>query len=317
METNIIKRQNLYQGLKDFDVLVDESTFLSKYFNVVELPEIIPQGKSSFLIGGSEFLKSNVELRLEILDAQGNSIYTEPVLNYTEGIFSRVSIEVYSDTAPGDATLYILSQLDPLTSDVDVPLEWEDAYNVRWTRPVFIDSVAPNSEPIFFHKQPTLSVNEIVKPYIVQTVATGSTVLTGSLSSESKPHDAYIGKAFKEEELIRDKIKDILLMKINSKESRKRGVGNYKRRGRAVRRSSPEIDKFIFSLKQKFGSDTKALSDFVGGELKIDTPLIDETVFELKPHHQVQPYSSEIIKVVNEDAVVPLDLVTVLDTLTK
>ena len=69
METNIIKRQNLYQGLKDFDVLVDESTFLSKYFNVVELPEVIPQGKSSFLMGGSEFLKSNVELRLEIIDA--------------------------------------------------------------------------------------------------------------------------------------------------------------------------------------------------------------------------------------------------------
>ena len=76
METNIIKRQNLNQGLKNFDVLVDESTFLSKYFNVVELPEVIPQGKSSFLIGGSEFLKSNIELKLEIVDSQGNSIYT-------------------------------------------------------------------------------------------------------------------------------------------------------------------------------------------------------------------------------------------------
>ena len=44
METNIIRRENLYQGLKDFAVVVDETTFQSSYFNVVEVPEIIPQG---------------------------------------------------------------------------------------------------------------------------------------------------------------------------------------------------------------------------------------------------------------------------------
>ena len=92
METNIIRRENLYQGLKDFAVIVDETTFQSTYFNVVEVPEIIPQGRSSFLIGGSDFLKSGVELKIEILDADGNPVYTEPVLNYTEGIYSRVSI---------------------------------------------------------------------------------------------------------------------------------------------------------------------------------------------------------------------------------
>ena len=316
METNIVKRQNLYQGLKDFDVLVDESTFLSKYFNVVELPEILPQGKSSFLLGGYEFLKSNVELRLEIIDAQGNPIYTEPVLNYTEGIFSRVSVEIYSDTAPGDATLYILSQLDPVNSDVEIPVEWEDAYNVRWTRPIFIDSLAPNSEPIFFYKQPTLSINEIVKPYIVETFPTASTVVTGSLSSQSKPQDAYIGKHFKEEELIRDVIKDTLLMKLNSLESRVRGVGNYKRRGRAVRRSSPEIDKFVFALKQKLPSDTKALSNFVGGEIKIENPQIDSAQFVIEDYHEILAYSSSIIKVINEESFVPLNLVTVRDTRT-
>ena len=130
METNIIKRENLYQGLKDYAVVVDETTFLSTYFNVVELPEVIPQGKSSFLIGGSDFLNSGVELKIEILDAQGKSVYTEPVLNYTEGIFSRVSIEVYADTAPGDAQLYLLGQLDPNEVDVDIPPEFLDSYNV-------------------------------------------------------------------------------------------------------------------------------------------------------------------------------------------
>ncbi len=317
METNIIKRENIYQGIRDYDVLVDESTFLSKYFNVVELPETIPQGKSSFLIGGSEFLKSNVELRIEILDAQGVPVYTEPVLNYTEGIFSRISVEVYSDTAPGDATLYLLAQLDPSKSDVPIPPEWNDAYNVRWTRPILIDSLSPNTEPIFFYNQPTITIGEVVKPYIVETVVTGSTVLTGSLGANSKPIDSLLGKKVKEEELKRDVIQDTLRMKSLSKRSRKRGVGNYKRRGRAVRRSSPEVDKFVFKTKQSLSSDTKVLSDFVGGEIKIDSPQIDESKFTLKPTHEILPYSSSIVKVNNDSSFVPLELVVVKDTLTE
>ena len=283
METNIIKRENLYQGLKDYAVVVDETTFLSTYFNVVELPEVIPQGKS-FLICGSDFLKSGVELKIEILDAQGKSVYTEPVLNYTEGIFSRVSIEVYADTAPGDAQLYLLGQLDPNEVDIDIPPEFLDSYNVRWTRPIFIDSASPNTEPIFFYKQPTISITESVKAYITQEPAATISV-TGSLGAKSEPEPSFAGIPFKEEELKRDSITDRLKMLGNSKESRKRGRGNYKRRGRAVRRSSPEVDKFVFDLKQRHATDAKAKSDFVGGEITIASPQIDEAKFEVKPYH--------------------------------
>ena len=51
----ILKRENKYQGLKDIDVLVDESGLTSKYFNVYDFPETLPQGRSSFLIAGSPF----------------------------------------------------------------------------------------------------------------------------------------------------------------------------------------------------------------------------------------------------------------------
>ena len=58
----ILKRINKYQGLKDIDVLVEESGLTSKYFNILEVPENIPKGTSSFLLAGSQFLKPNVEL---------------------------------------------------------------------------------------------------------------------------------------------------------------------------------------------------------------------------------------------------------------
>ncbi len=290
METNIIRRENLYQGLKDFAVIVDETTFQSTYFNVVELPEVIPQGRSSFLIGGSDFLKSGVELKIEILDADGNPVYTEPVLNYTEGVYSRVSIEVYADTVPGDAKLYLLGVLDPNKVDVDIPTDFIDAYNVRWTRPIFIDSTIPNTQPIFFYKQPTVIVNESVKAYITQEPPT-TVAVTGSLGSNSQPDPSVANRTYTEDELKRDSITDRLRMLANSKESRKRGRGNYKRRGRAVRRSSPEVDKFVFDLKQRHVTDAKAKSDFVGGTITIASPQVDTSKFKLKPYHQLNAYS--------------------------
>ena len=96
----IIKRFNKPQGLKDIDVLIEDDAPISIYFNIAEIPDIISQGKSSFLIGGSNTLKPDVELKLEIVnDDSGAIIYTEPVSNYLEGSSRRVSIEVYDDNA--------------------------------------------------------------------------------------------------------------------------------------------------------------------------------------------------------------------------
>ena len=90
----------------------------SPLFTISEIPDPAPQGKSSFLIAGTELLKNKVEVKVEIIDSEGGVIYTEPVANYLEGNARRVSIEVYDDTPPGPATLFILAQVDPE--------EWED-----------------------------------------------------------------------------------------------------------------------------------------------------------------------------------------------
>ena len=80
----ILRRYNKYQGLKELDVLIDDDAPISQYFNVVEVPTVITQGRSSFLIGGSPLLKDGVELKFEIInDASGKGVvYTEAVSNY-------------------------------------------------------------------------------------------------------------------------------------------------------------------------------------------------------------------------------------------
>ena len=137
---SVIRRFNRPQGLKDIDVLIEDDAPISSYFNVVEVPEVITQGRSSFLIGGSNLLKPEVEIKLEITnDDSGAVIYTEPVPKYLEGTSRRVSVEVYDDSDLfGDATLSIVGELDPTRTNV--PVEFLDTYNVRYTRKIYISS---------------------------------------------------------------------------------------------------------------------------------------------------------------------------------
>ena len=166
----ILKRVNKYQGLKDIDVFREESGLTSQFFQVFEIPDTIPQGKSSFLIAGSPFLKNNVEVKIEILDAGGNVVYTEPVPNLVEGNARRVSIEVYDDVIPGDGVMYIVGELRPNFQEIaaqvenqdnifgenpsdlideiglegnDVPPDFQGVYNVRYSRPIYINAGLP------------------------------------------------------------------------------------------------------------------------------------------------------------------------------
>ena len=82
---NILRKAvNSYQGLKDFNVLVEDTTQNSQYFNIFDIPEELPLGCSSFLIEGSDLLKKEVELKIELLDSENNVVFTTPVDNYLE-----------------------------------------------------------------------------------------------------------------------------------------------------------------------------------------------------------------------------------------
>ena len=135
----IVKKFNELLDLEEIDVLIDE-TGESRHITISDLPESVPQGRSSFLIEASPFMKPGVEIQMDFIDSEGNSIYTEPVSDYLEGTARRVFMEVYNDTASGIATLIIVGELEAVPedntifSDADpVPEEYEGHYNVRLT----------------------------------------------------------------------------------------------------------------------------------------------------------------------------------------
>ena len=54
-------------------------TSINEYFAVQDIPDTFVQGRSSFKIFGSDFLKDGVPLKIEILDRTGKTVYTQPV----------------------------------------------------------------------------------------------------------------------------------------------------------------------------------------------------------------------------------------------
>ena len=69
------------QGLTDYETYIVDSLPTSKYFKVFSLEDTIPGGRSTFQILGSEFLENNVELKIELLDINGNVVYTNGMIN--------------------------------------------------------------------------------------------------------------------------------------------------------------------------------------------------------------------------------------------
>jgi len=118
-----------------------------EYFSIVEFPEFFGDGKSLIrLKGNRDRLQENTPIQVEVLDQAGNPMYYEfsTIKNSDDTII--ISVWTYSgrgdryDTAPGIGEVIIVGTAR------DVPDEFRDVPNVRWTRkvPIDIQQLAPS-----------------------------------------------------------------------------------------------------------------------------------------------------------------------------
>ena len=182
----MIIKENEYQGLQDFDVLIEDNNRDSDYFNVTEFPETIPGGKSFFKIAGVEgLLRPESEIKVEILDLNGEVIYTEYPDFIDESDRRLISIFVYDFIPPGPAVVTILGEAQRFTDGTLVPADWVGTFNVRWRRRLNVEPFKKNNFPILFETEPAIAVTEIVKPYLERIVPSGSSVTTVGTSNDS------------------------------------------------------------------------------------------------------------------------------------
>ena len=76
---SIQRRTIQKQGLTDYETFIIENSPNDTYFNVFSVEETIPGGRSTFQLLGSEFLEPDVEIKIELLDVNGNTVYIEPI----------------------------------------------------------------------------------------------------------------------------------------------------------------------------------------------------------------------------------------------
>ena len=318
----ITKRFNELQGLADIDVYFEEEGLNSNFFNITEFPDPLQVGKNSFLIAGSEKLLNFTELQIDIVDSAGNSIYHEPVREYLEGNMRRISIEVYDTNAPGSGFLHIVGEAH--TERVDVPNEWHGVYNVRYSRPISINTTQVNTQPIFFYKQPKIRAREITKAFIDELPASASYFITGSVTvTATTPGTPINPKEFDDD--LDDKNPAVtftgedrpgkFLDTFKNKRENKRISINQPTvlaLGRVSRRASPETPTHTITIQGLESSpenvQDKLTSAFVGGKLKIESPQVDESTYFIGSNSRItvdSTYVTRIQEVLNSTTIIP------------
>ena len=177
----------LTQNLTSFGTYIVDTAPNSQYFKITEFKDTFTGGKNGFLIEGSEHLKETTEVKVQILDVNGDSVYYEPgngVPEYYEGTSKLVAVYVYEDTPIGTAKVTVLGELKTYVDDGgvvrDIPDEWKGVYNVKWEKTFQINRLLSNEDKVRFYRRPVVNIDEIVKP-IFNNVTTIITQ-TGSLS---------------------------------------------------------------------------------------------------------------------------------------
>jgi hypothetical protein len=169
---------NLDVHLTNYQTFLNDTNPNSDYFRISEFKDTFTGGINGFLIEGSEYLKETTELKIEILDVQGNPIYFEPgmgIPQYYEGTSKVIAVYVYEDTPIGLGKITILGELKKYRDagvTKDIPTEWANVYNVKWEKSFKINRLLRNEEKVRFYKRPKIAITEVVKPLYSTTTNT-------------------------------------------------------------------------------------------------------------------------------------------------
>ena len=186
----ILKKTLFNRDLDKVNTLISDRDPLSKYFQITELEDTFTGGKNSFLIQGSPFLVNGTEIKIEIKDSQGETIYYEPADGDPEpyeGVSKAVAVHIYPDTPFGPCTITILGEVSDYVDTngriVSVPENWKSSYNVKWQKTINVNPNLRNTTKIRFYKRPKFEISEEVLP--IYSRISNFVTISGSMSGRA------------------------------------------------------------------------------------------------------------------------------------
>ena len=192
----IIKKFAPFQNLTNYQTFLIDTNPNSSYFRITEFKDTFTGGKNGFLIEGSQYLRETTEVKIEILDVEGNPIYFEPgegVPEYYEGLSKLVSVHVYDDTPIGLGKITILGELKEYVDGNGVtrpiPDDWKGVYNVKWEKEFKINKNLVNEDIVRFYKRPLIQIEELVKPIFSKSIPTATDTVEVTGIPQNPPND--------------------------------------------------------------------------------------------------------------------------------
>ena len=161
------------QGLNTIQVDIEDTAHLSKYFQVIDFTPAFTAGKNCISFNGSSLLQDGSEIKIEVLDSQGNSLYlTAPPsdANYVDIANFTVAIYVYEETVNGPGKVYLVGT----TTKGEI---------VRWSANISINNTYQNCSRVRFYNAPYIEATPVLYPVI--EVVTGSILTSTVLTSGS------------------------------------------------------------------------------------------------------------------------------------
>jgi hypothetical protein len=164
------RKEAVYKGLQFVPVWFEDTSLTSPdYFQITEFPTRLTAGKNLFKLRGHPTnLRPGSYLNIEVLDYNGDPIYSE-IVNFIDEDKSRViAIYIYTETSPGDCTITVTGEA------VNVPADWQGKSNVKWKRTVPVNPNVSNISEIIFETVPELVIAENVGVHL-DRIYSGST----------------------------------------------------------------------------------------------------------------------------------------------
>ena len=174
-----------YKGYDTLNTYYSDSSLLSTdIFDISFFPNNLTVGKNLIKFRGNlNSLKIGAPIDVEILDSNGDPIYSE-FIDYIDQDGSRVlSIYIYEDTAPGDATIIFVTEITKI-NDQQIPNNFQNQLNAKWTRTIPVNPLDLNTSTVIFDNLPKVTISENVGVQLNRTYTNGQFPIynTGQIS---------------------------------------------------------------------------------------------------------------------------------------
>ena len=156
------RKELFYRGLAQLPIYIEDTLQNSPYyFNIVEIPKVFGPGKNSIRFNLNENnLDIYNDVDVEIIDSYGNTVYheTPEYFQSDEENIRVLTVYLYSNISNGPLQITFIGHAKTGINGEEIPDEFKNKYNVRYTTTVDFNRFQKNTSRILFATSPSISI---------------------------------------------------------------------------------------------------------------------------------------------------------------